>query len=295
MEFQELVYWVVASVYAPRALRAKIRQQPAKIRELLHSSPDWQTLQEHLVREALILEEFLNQGGRVLTLTDPNYPTRLSERMPTQAPLVLFAVGNVSPLESPKSVAFVGARKPNKRAVELTQQVASKLAEQGYTVITGAAPGIDLSALEAALQARGKVITVLPQGLLISATLSFIRNFHTALNHEQLLILSEVHPKAPWSGSFAMMRNRIVAGLAEFVLIAETAPKRTIVNGKARLSGTWNCAEIAHRMGVPVFVFDLPIEGNKKLLDERIAQVWSDTTEPGKPARLAHQASLFDE
>ncbi len=92
-----------------------------------------------------------------------------------------------------------------------------------------------------------------------------------------------------------MMRNRIVAGLADFALIAETGPKQTLVNGKTRLSGTWNCAETAHRMGVPVFVFDLPIEGNQKLLAEGLAQVWSDTTEPSKPIPLAQQASLFTE
>ncbi len=295
MESQELVYWVVASAYASRALRAEIRQQPTAIRELLHRSPEWQTLQEHLVRETLILEEFLNQGGRVLTLIDSDYPARLLERIPSQAPFVLFAIGDLSLLETPKSVAIAGARKPSERAVELTYQVAGELTEQGYTIITGAAPGIDLSALESALQAGGKVITVLPQGLLIPATLCFVRNYYPALNNEQLLILSEVHPKAPWNGSFAMMRNRIVAGLADFVLIAETGPKQTLVNGKTRLSGTWNCAETAHRMGVPVFVFDLPIEGNQKLLAEGLAQVWSGTTEPSKPILLAQQASLFSE
>ncbi len=295
MELRELVYWMVASTYASRALRAAIRQQPESIRSLLHGSPEWESLQEHLVREALLLEEFLNQGGRVLTLLDPDYPARLQERISSQTPLVLYTIGDLTILNLAKSVAFAGARKASENAMELTHQVATELAKQGYTLITGAAPGIDLVALESALQVGGRTITLLPQGLLIPATLRLVRRYYPALNDDQLLILSEVHPKAPWNGSYAMMRNRLVAGLADFVVIAETGPKQSVVNGKTRLSGTWNCAETAYRMGVPVYVFDLPIEGNQALVAEGLAQVWSGQSELSQPHSTAQQASLFSE
>lgn len=55
------------------------------------------------------------------------------------------------------------------------------------------------------------------------------------------------------------------------------------------MSGTWACAETAHKMGVPIYAFDLDIEGNQALIHRRIAQPWGSQPSPEK------QPSLFPE
>ncbi|MFN7162806.1 MAG: RecQ family zinc-binding domain-containing protein, partial [Fimbriimonadales bacterium] len=71
---------------------------------------------------------------------------------------------------------------------------------------------------------------------------------------DRLLLLSELHPNAAWSGSFAMMRNRLVAALGDFLIVVESGPELSQRNGKTVRSGTFECAKVARKMGRPVYV-----------------------------------------
>ena len=171
--------------------------------------------------------------------------------------------------------------------VQEAQRLAAELVQEGYHTVTGFARGVDETVAQTTLQYGGKTVGVLAQGLLHRLTQQAARAYMHALNDDRLLLLSELHPNTPWAGKFAMMRNRIVAGLADFLIIVEAGAELSQRNGKTVRSGTFECAKIAHRAGRPVYALDLPAAGNQQLLAQGIAQRW------GEPTPHPQQGALF--
>lgn len=70
----------------------------------------------------------------------------------------------------------------------------------------------------------------------------------------------------------AMARNRLVAALAEFLVIIESEPRQQTSNkDKKLLSLAYNCAEQAKKIGRPVYVLTIQAKGNKDLKNSNIA------------------------
>lgn len=274
---REWVYWMlIAHEPSIGTLRREFRQHlPRDVGEFLRGLPEWEQLEPLLTREALVLSQFLQQGGQFLTLYHEDYPERLRSTPTASPPLVLYALGSLSLLTAQPLVAIAGSRNASERAQEVTPTIVQQLVEQGYGIITGFAHGIDLLAGRAALDYGGVAVGVLPYGLLNRLAQRQVREWYQPLNEDRLLFLSETHPQASWKASFAMMRNRIVAGLAEFVVIVESGPRESNKNGKQVFSGTYQCAEVAHKMGRPVYALNLPAEGNQQLLSLGIAHEWT--------------------
>ncbi len=79
----------------------------------------------------------------------PHYPPRL--RHDVEPPLLLFARGRLGPLERP-TVAIVGTRRATPYGLRLARTWAAELTEAGVVVVSGLAAGIDAAAHEGALQ-----------------------------------------------------------------------------------------------------------------------------------------------
>ncbi|NSW77049.1 MAG: DNA-processing protein DprA [Candidatus Atribacteria bacterium] len=279
VEKEQLVYWLLAAQYGGQDLKKRIQQEPQRIAELVEDDPKWEEWRKQLIRESMALEEFIHQGGQLLTLLHPEYPEALRKTLKTGTPLLLYALGDSSIVSTTGRVAFAGSRKPLPEAVLRSRELAKKLVERGYIVVTGFAAGIDINVAQATLEAGGQTVAVLPQGLLRPETMSLVRKFLTFLNQGRLLFLSEIHPRFPWTARYAMMRNRIVTGLAEMLIVAQSELKEYEAQGKKRLSGTWQCAEEAYRRySKPVYVLNLPVKGNQALVQSGIAQLWKDET-----------------
>ncbi len=285
MEEREWVYWMLLAHGEHRDLRKRFRQQqPADIGAFLRNQPEWTQMEPLLTQEALVLHQFLQQGGQFLTCYHPEYPARLHDA--SAPPLVLYALGKLALLESAPLAAIAGSRNPSEEAQTQTQRVAQHLTEQGYGIITGFAKGIDQIAARTTLEAGGIVVGILPQGLLSKLTQQLVREWMQPLNDDRLLLLSELHPLAGWSSGAAMMRNRLVAALAEFVVIIESGARESLKNGKKVFSGTYQCAEVAHKMGRTVYALDLPAPGNQQLLKTGIARRWGEPLEHGNHSQL---------
>jgi len=220
---------------------------------------------EASAQEAFVLEEVESQGMRIVPGRDPAYPKRLKRGLGKRTPVVLYLAGRNELLSAPRTMAIIGSRDASPEALEVTRRAATYFAHKGYVLVSGNARGVDQTAEEAALEAGGSVVSVLPQGLLDKATATLVRKRNRALLDGQVALISELHPKARWQGRFAMMRNRLIVALADFVLVSQTGLKETTTYGKVTQSGTWAGAEDAHGLGRRVFVLDLPIEGNKAL------------------------------
>lgn len=195
------------------------------------------------------------------------YPTRLKElpwdkqKLPT-----LYLLGREDLANSPKALAIIGSRHAHEESLLLAREAGHFFAQSSYTIVTGLARGVDMEATYGALEA-GFAIGVVPFGLETSETKRLLRQFSTYLP-EKLLLLSEQAPHRPWHARYAMMRNRLVVGLADAVLVVQTGPKIQEKKGRIRHSGTWDAVEKAHQIGRPIFVLDLPIEGNQALKRE---------------------------
>ncbi|MBO7457299.1 MAG: DNA-processing protein DprA [Paludibacteraceae bacterium] len=184
----------------------------------------WRTLDEPemdacLKRAQQELEWIEEHSIRVWTLADEDYPYRL--RQCPDKPLLLYGKGNLQPSEG-HVVSIVGTRQPTQRGKELTEILVRELHErlESVTIVSGGAYGIDIAAHRAAIQYGVPTIIVPAHGLDRIYPLQHRPEAVASLEKGGLLteFPSGTEPLAP----FFVQRNRIVAGLADAVVVVES-------------------------------------------------------------------------
>src|SRR5258708_5382847 len=145
-------------------------------------------------------------------------------------------------LESDKTaVAIVGSRKTSKRGEKLAYDFSFYLAENGITIVSGLALGIDSVAHSAALAANGRTIAVLAHGL---DRIYPIENSKIAklIIENGCLITKFKEGTTPFAKNF-LARNQLIAGLSKAIVVIE---------GEKR-SGSISTANHAANLGIEVF------------------------------------------
>lgn len=173
---------------------------------------------QRTVREALERARALDV--RVVGYGGPGYPGVL--RQLHDPPPVLFLRGDASILESP-AVAVVGSRRATVYGRRTAEAVGGALAREGVPVVSGLALGIDAAAHRGALGAGGRAIGVLGSGVDVPhppTNSALIRRVG-----EEHLLVSEFMPGEPPLPHNFPRRNRILAALAEAVVVVEAAAK----------------------------------------------------------------------
>ena len=107
----------------------------------------------------LCLEKLRGEGINVITAINPLFP-KLLLQPEVNAPLVLYYRGDINVFNT-ECVAVVGTRACSSYGKVMAKVVAGELAENGVTVVSGLATGIDAYAHAAALDAKGKTIAVM--------------------------------------------------------------------------------------------------------------------------------------
>jgi len=177
-----------------------------------------------------------------LTIDDSPYPAVL--RTIPSPPKQLYCLG-AEPTKwlERKRVAIVGTRNITPYGKTVTAQLSAQLAERGIVIVSGLALGVDAAAHTAALESGGGHIAVLANGLdkILPAS-------NTALARKLLAqggtIISEYPEGTPSLKQQFIARNRIVAGLADALLITEASEQ----------SGTMHTARFAMEQGREVLV-----------------------------------------
>lgn len=144
-------------------------------------------------------------------------------------------------------VAIVGSRRPTARGRTFARTLASDLSRLGAVVVSGLALGIDAAAHEGALDANGPTMAVLGSSVDHIAPRTNERLAARILEAGGS-VLSEYWfgtPPAPWRFP---ARNRIVAGLADAVVVVEAADR----------SGALITADFALDLGRPVLAVPGP-------------------------------------
>ena len=169
-------------------------------------------------KEIKILET--NQSIRVLFLQDANYPRRL-KRLP-DAPILLYADGSAD-FNAHRTVAVVGTRKPSKYGLALCENLISELSGFGVQIISGLAYGIDAAAHRKSLEIGIDTIAVLGHGM--HTIYPIAHNKMADRIRLQGALLTEYGWETQPDKDRFPMRNRIVAGLADAVVVVETPVK----------------------------------------------------------------------
>jgi DNA protecting protein DprA len=180
-----------------------------------------------------LLKEFESEEIKMLIKGHVGYPDRLLKTLKEEAPLLLFARGNIK-LLAEKAVGFCGSRKASEKGLAVAGECATELAKRQINVISGYAHGVDLAAHRAALEAGGVTTFVLAEGILHFRVKSDVKDLITEDNH---VVVSEYMPRLPWLARNAMQRNKTICGLSNAVVVIESGLKGgTFEAGKAALS-----------------------------------------------------------
>lgn len=181
----------------------------------------------------------LEQRGIVcITSVSENYPINLKNT--PCPPQVLYCKGNINLLKT-RRFAVVGARKTLPNVIKECKKISGGLTEH-FTIVTGTADGADAAAIQGAAES-GKIISVLAHGF----------NYFYPAHNENLikeaaakgLIISEFPPYVSPQAYYFPVRNRIIAGLCEGVLVVSAGAK----------SGALITAGYAAEYGRDVFAF----------------------------------------
>jgi len=175
-----------------------------------------------------------------IDIKDKKYPPQLKDIK--DPPKTLYFRGNI-----PKQgiyFAIVGTRLASFYGKKVASEIAGDLAESGFVIVSGLAPGIDTVSHKAAIERGGKTIAVLGTGL-DEKSVYPKDNIGLArkISEGQGCLISE-YPPGTQGGKFTFpQRNRIISGLSVGVLVVEAKEK----------SGSLITANWAKKQGKKIF------------------------------------------
>ncbi len=161
-------------------------------------------------------DEIAAKNIHVMTWDDADYPARLREI--SQPPPILYLRGDFVE-DDAWAVAIVGTRRITSYGRQVTEEIASFLAQNGVTVVSGLARGVDGIAHQAALNAGGRTFAVLGSGV-DRVYPPEHRNLAEAIIGSGA-ILSDYPPDTPPEASNFPPRNRIISGLSMATIVIE--------------------------------------------------------------------------
>ncbi len=175
---------------------------------------------------------------KVVTWVDDDYPESLREI--ADAPIILYIKGNL-PTEDFLPIAIIGSRRASFYGISTASKFSARLAELGFTVVSGMARGIDTAAHKGALRVGGKTVAILGSGL-ANIYPPENRKLFGEISESGAIISEFPMETAPIAYNFPR-RNRIISGLSRGVIVVEAAQR----------SGALITADFALEQGREVF------------------------------------------
>jgi len=219
-----------------------------------------------------------------IAYNNPAYPSRL-KNIPN-APLGLFVQGAL-PDENVPAASIIGTRKNSDYGAQAARSITKSLAGMGIGIISGLAAGIDTLAHEAALDADGYTAAVLGCSLDVCYPAENRRLMQKILDKGGALFSEYLPQTRPVRWNFPV-RNRIVAGLSDCVIVVETTIK----------SGTNHTVNHALAQGREVFAVPGSIFSKSNGTNEMIKEGAQPLTSPHDALlylyRKRHFSAFFD-
>ncbi len=234
-----------------------------------------------------VLERYGRYGVHIVTRADEEYPGPLLSKLGGSSPPVFYFAGSLELLGRP-AIGVVGSRNAGAEALDIAKQVAARLADTGYALVSGGARGVDRAAEDAAAGLGGSVVEFLSDSLLRRLERDETGGL---LNGGRVLLLTAAHPDAGFSAGLAMMRNRYIHALGTATVAIETSLGR---------GGTWaGCIDnIKHRWS-RLYCWDNGSSGNAALIARGAIPLTQETLKTFPPPQAPEpderyeQTSLF--
>lgn len=207
---------------------AGMRERTAERLIQMKTDRDWESEYRNLERQKI----------RFLTPEDPSYPKRLA--VLADAPYGLFVRGDL-PAEETKAVGIVGARQCSEYGRAVAGRLGETLAAHNVNVISGLAKGIDSAGHFGALRGGGSTYAVLGCGAEICYPPAN-RQLYGKIE-KQGGLLSEYPPGTPPYPQNFPLRNRIISGLCDALVVVEAKEK----------SGSLITSDIALEQGKDIY------------------------------------------
>ena len=192
------------------------RTQLAAVRGIGEETAEAIAKWESDVPLAAELKRIAEFGCHIVSQTDPEYPDLL--RQIYDPPIVLYVKGALTAKDK-NAVALVGSRMTTHYGIEVARKLAYQLAYVGVTVVSGGARGIDTSAHQGALTAKGRTIAVLGTGI------NLVFPAENAELYERIAangaIITQFPFNRPADRQSFPIRNRIVAGMTLGTVVVE--------------------------------------------------------------------------
>ncbi len=208
-----------------------------------------------------LLCELENRRIKVIYPGHPSYPVRLYHIY--DPPDILYVRGIIRQEGHihNSSIGIVGSRRPDIYGREMAGMFARKLAGKGCTIVSGLARGIDSAAHRGALEAGGYTMAVLGCGIDVTYPPENAELYHQ-IEYSGAIISEHGLGVSPQPGFFPM-RNRIISGLSDGVLVVEAKKK----------SGSLITADSALEQGRQVYAlpgraYDLNSVGTNNLIKQ---------------------------
>ena len=176
----------------------------------------------------------------IVGIEDKEYPSLLKEI--DNPPICIYIIGRKDILNE-ANIAIVGSRDATEYGKYVAKDFAHKLCCNGFNVVSGLARGIDSYAHIGAINAKGKTIAVLGNGLDTIFPKENKKIAEEIINLGGCIISEYPLGTKPLRENFPA-RNRIISGLCNGVLVVEAKPK----------SGTMITVDFALEQGRDVFV-----------------------------------------
>lgn len=160
---------------------------------------------------------------RELYFTDDDYPALLQQC--TDAPVLLYALGDCD-YNNSHILSIVGTRHATSYGINFVDRLVADLASRvdNLIIVSGLAYGIDIAAHKAALRECVPTIGVVAHGLSTIYPSAHRNDAARMVKSGGMMLTEYPHDAAIHKGNF-LARNRIVAGIAECVVVVESAAK----------------------------------------------------------------------
>ncbi|WP_066893470.1 DNA-processing protein DprA [Clostridium nigeriense] len=203
---------------------------------------------------AIQLEELNRRGIYTLCRSDKEYPNLIKKKLKEYAPAVIFYSGNLDILNR-IGIGMVGSRKIDIDILDNTKFICEKAVNEGLTIISGGAKGVDSSSETAAFECGGEYISFICDSLVSRIKKKDVRD---RISTGRALYMTMDGPNYPFSPARAMNRNKYIYSLSKATII---------MNSDYNHGGTWAGAieNLKKDLSIP-FVINNNSKGNIELI-----------------------------
>jgi DNA processing protein len=237
---------------------------PFMLRTLQRSLERWRVRLDELPTPDEVLA-FRRSGIRLICPGDPEWPEQLAD-LGVEQPYALWLRGTADlRFSCLRAVAVVGSRAATAYGCYVAAELAASVAARGWSVVSGAAFGVDASAHRGALGADGVTVAVLACGVDVPYPAGHAELLESVA--AQGVIVSEWPPGRTVSRLRFLVRNRVIAALAIGTLVVEAGER----------SGAVNTARHARDLSRPLMAVPGPVTSDQSAGCHRIIRDWQGT------------------